>query len=205
MIARISHDLGIGHAPGIGHDFGMKESFTMRYVMIMLIVALAAPVAAIGQTVGPCAGALSAEQIHNCLSAPVVTRGIKRRGISVEGEQTPDQGNSVDLTVNFEFNSAKLTNDGMISLDALGKAIATPDLRNLRYRIAGHTDAVGSDAYNLKLSQVRAAAVLAYLEQNYQLDGRNFEVVGYGKTQLYDPNDPTAAINRRVQVTKLSN
>ena len=66
---------------------------------------------------------MSAEQIHNCLSAPVVTRGIKRRGISVEGEQPQAQENSVDLMVNFEFNSAKLTNDGMISLDALGKAL----------------------------------------------------------------------------------
>jgi outer membrane protein OmpA-like peptidoglycan-associated protein len=158
-----------------------------------------------------CAGALTAEQIRACLAAPsatppLVTRGISShgRGISISGQQEPAHGNSVDLTVNFEFDSAKLSNDGMISLDALGKAISDPDLKNERFRIAGHTDAVGSDSYNQKLSEARAIVVRGYLAQNYQLNPNNFDVVGYGKSQLYDPNDPTAAINRRVQVTKLA-
>ena len=92
----------------------------------------------------------------------------------------------------------------MISLDALGKALSDPSLVNERFRIAGHTDAVGSDDYNQKLSEARAESVRTYLAGHYRLDSGNFEVIGYGKTQLYDPGDPTAAINRRVQVTKLS-
>jgi outer membrane protein OmpA-like peptidoglycan-associated protein len=121
----------------------------------------------------------------------------------VEGEAAAPRENSVDLIVNFEFNSARLSNDGMISLDALGKALSDPTLRNEHYRIAGHTDSVGSDDYNQKLSESRALAVRSYLARIHQLDPANFEVVGFGKTQLYEPNDPTAAINRRVQVTKL--
>jgi len=178
----------------------------MRYLLIFPLLAavlLPGPVRAADDK---CAGALTAEQIRDCLAKPLVTRGISRRtrGISIQGDQPPAEENTVNLTVNFEFNSAKLTNDGMISLDALGKALSDPELKNDRFRIAGHTDAVGSDSYNQKLSEARAIAVRAYLAQAHQLDANNFEVIGYGKTQLYDPNDPTAAINRRVQITKLT-
>jgi outer membrane protein OmpA-like peptidoglycan-associated protein len=182
----------------------MKEPYIVRYFICLMALASLQPGTA--RAADSCVGALTAEQIRTCLSAPLVTRGISRhsRGITIEGQQTPAQENSVDLTVNFEFNSAQLSNDGMISLDALGAALSDPDLKNERFRIAGHTDAVGSDAYNQKLSEARALAVRTYLAQNHQLDPNNFEVVGFGKTQLYDPNDPTAAINRRVQVTKLA-
>ena len=177
----------------------------MRYRLAAVILSILLP--GMARAADSCAGALTAEQIRTCLATPaqprMLTRGIKR-GITVEGEQAPAQESSVNLTVNFEFNSAQLSNDGMISLDALGKALSDPTLRNERYRIAGHTDAVGSDNYNQKLSEARAIAVRSYLAQNHHLDPDNFEVVGYGKTQLYDPNDPTAAINRRVQITKLA-
>jgi outer membrane protein OmpA-like peptidoglycan-associated protein len=175
----------------------------MRYRLILVALSALLPGAS---WAADCAGALTAEQIRSCLSNPMLTRGISRhtRGIAIEGQQAPAQENSVDLTVNFEFNSARLSNDGMISLDALGVALADPALRNERFRIAGHTDAVGSDSYNQKLSEARATTVRTYLAQNHGLEPNNFEVVGYGKSQLYDANDPTAAINRRVQVTKLS-
>jgi outer membrane protein OmpA-like peptidoglycan-associated protein len=174
----------------------------MRFYLVLLTVTALLPGPA--RAADRCAGALTAEQIRACLTAPPLTRGIRRsRGITVEGQQAP-QENSVDLTVNFEFNSAKLSNDGMISLDALGKALSDPELRGEHFRIAGHTDAVGSDSYNQRLSEARAMTVRTYLEQNHRLDPNNFDVVGYGKSQLYDANDPTAAINRRVQVTKLT-
>jgi outer membrane protein OmpA-like peptidoglycan-associated protein len=183
----------------------------MRYRLIAVLLSAFAPNAA--QAADQCAGVLTAEQIRGCLAAPpaaplaapVLTRGIRHgRGITVEGDQAPAQETSVDLTVNFEFNSARLSNDGMISLDALGKALTDPSLRDERFRIAGHTDGVGSDSYNQKLSEARASTVRGYLAQYHHLDPGNFEVVGYGKTKLYDPSDPAAAVNRRVQVTKLA-
>jgi len=175
----------------------------MRYRMAAMLLTALLP--GIAQAADPCAGALTAEQIRGCLATPPLTRGLRpSRGITVEGVQPKPQETSVNLTVNFEFNSARLSNDGMISLDALGKALTDPALHDEKFRIAGHTDAVGSDAYNQKLSEARAESVRSYLAQYHHLDPANFEVVGYGKTQLYDPNDPTAAINRRVQVTKLA-
>jgi outer membrane protein OmpA-like peptidoglycan-associated protein len=182
----------------------MMGMFTVRHRLILLLAAVLLPGQA--RAADQCAGALTAEQIHACLTTPRLTRGIVRstRGITIQGQQEPVRETSVDLTVNFEFNSARLSNDGIISLDALGKALSDPDLRSERFRIAGHTDAVGSDNYNQRLSEARALAVRTYLAQYHRLDPDNFDVVGFGKTQLYDPGDPTAAVNRRVQVTKLS-
>jgi outer membrane protein OmpA-like peptidoglycan-associated protein len=152
----------------------------------------------------PCIGSLSTEQILGCLAAPKKTRGFPRtRGVGVEGEQAPAD-TSVNLMVNFDFNSAELTNDGMIALQALGRALADPSLSGAKFLIAGHTDAVGSDAYNQTLSENRARAVVTYLVTQFQLDPSRFQATGYGKTQPYDANDTSAAINRRVQVTRLS-
>jgi outer membrane protein OmpA-like peptidoglycan-associated protein len=184
-----------------------RGSYIMRYPLIAVLLAVllaGSELAGPALAADPCAGALTAEQIHGCLAAPPLTRGLRpTRGITVEGDQPKAQETTVNLMVNFEFNSDRLSNDGMISLDALGKALSDPALRSERFRIAGHTDAVGSDGYNQRLSEARANAVRTYLARYHHLDSANFDVVGYGKTQLYDANDPTAAINRRVQVTKL--
>lgn len=170
--------------------------------LVLVAVALV-PMAA--NAADPCTGNLSPDQILGCLAPAPKTRGFpKSRGISVQGEQPAAAETTVNLMVNFDFNSARLTNDGMISLDALGKALIDPALRDAHFRIAGHTDAVGSDAANLRLSEQRAASVRAYLIGHFALDAGKFDVVGYGKSQLYDAADPDAAVNRRVQVTKLN-
>ncbi len=65
--------------------------------------------------------------------------------------------------------------------------------------VEGHTDAVGSDAYNLELSRSRARAVRDYLVQRHGIDGARLKTVGYGEARLVEAADPTAAVNRRVQ------
>jgi outer membrane protein OmpA-like peptidoglycan-associated protein len=69
--------------------------------------------------------------------------------------------------------------------------------------VAGHTDAVGSDPFNLDLSERRADTIKRYLVQNYGLNGSDLVTVGYGKTKLKDTANPTASINRRVQVVNM--
>src|SRR5262249_4948193 len=53
-------------------------------------------------------------------------------------------GPSINLTVNFETGSAKLTPDAMHTLDELGRALASQELATYRFRIEGHTDTVGT-------------------------------------------------------------
>lgn len=63
--------------------------------------------------------------------------------------------------------------------------------------IAGHTDAVGGDAFNQNLSERRAHAIKQYLTEKYGVAGSDLVTVGYGKSKLKDPSTPTAPVNRR--------
>ena len=67
----------------------------------------------------------------------------------------------------FENGSAELTPAAIAALDELGKALSSSTLSGFKFRIEGHTDTVGSKPYNVSLSERRAAAVSAYLEQKF--------------------------------------
>jgi outer membrane protein OmpA-like peptidoglycan-associated protein len=64
--------------------------------------------------------------------------------------------------------------------------------------IEGHTDATGSDSYNLRLSRLRAMAVAEYLVTRQDIDPERLRVAGKGRNEPLtdDPYDPR---NRRVQ------
>lgn len=133
-----------------------------------------------------------------------VTRSMSRaktRGISIEGELPPELDlPKVSLVINFEFDSARLTNDGMLTLHALAIALADPRLAGMTFQVAGHTDDVGSDAYNYALSQKRAQVVVTHLVSFYEVLAERLKPVGYGKSRLVVPHDPKDAANRRVEI-----
>ena len=112
---------------------------------------------------------------------------------------------SVNLTVDFASGSATLTPQARATLDQLGKALASKDLGRYRFRIEGHTDTVGSPSTNLSLSQQRADAVAAYLEQTYGISAARLRAVGKGEQGLLVPTPPQTpnAQNRRVEVINL--
>lgn len=111
---------------------------------------------------------------------------------------------SINIKVYFEFDSAILKPEAMDVLDNLGEALTSGELMDYRFELAGHTDAVGSDAYNLDLSDSRAKAVLDYLVTAFGIDVTRIDAVGYGESRLLDPMDPEGDVNRRVQVTRLT-
>lgn len=110
---------------------------------------------------------------------------------------------SINIKVYFEFDSAILKPEAMDVLDQLGEALSSAQLSNYRFEIAGHTDAVGSDAYNQTLSEHRAKAVLDYVVVAFGIDASRIETKGYGESRLLDPANPEGDVNRRVQVTRL--
>lgn len=71
-----------------------------------------------------------------------------------------------------------------------------------RIVVDGHTDNVGGDADNQRLSEARAQAVVAWLTQHGVAASR-LTAHGFGKTQPAYPNDTPAnrAKNRRIQIT----
>lgn len=171
-------------------------------VLLLLAISTSAPFAQDrpNPTVSEIVRALSVKP-----KRPVV-RGLgpQSRGISVEGgEPASPQAPSIDLQVNFEFDSSNLTNDARLTLKPLGEAMRTKDLANLRFRIIGHTDARGTAEYNMDLSKRRAEAVRSHLVQFQQIAADRLESEGKGKTELIDPAHPEAGINRRVQIITL--
>ena len=182
--------------------FTVAHGTWLRLVMTLLALAgFAAPAGAQDSRVP------SAEEIIRKLVQPKLSPDdLKSNAVQVEGRRQraePAPGPSIDLAVTFEYASAKLTPDARLVLDNLGQALADAALREARFRIAGHTDARGSDAYNLTLSRQRARSVADYLVREHRIDARRLSVEGYGRSQLFDPNDPASAVNRRVQITNL--
>jgi outer membrane protein OmpA-like peptidoglycan-associated protein len=133
-------------------------------------------------------------------------RAFKTRQITVE-ERTDvakliDESKypNVDVQILFAFDSAEILPEARPALDELGKALSDPKLASGTFLIAGHTDAKGSDAYNLGLSQRRAESVKAFLVGTYHVDGNRLSVIGFGEEQLKNKDDPLADENRRVQI-----
>jgi outer membrane protein OmpA-like peptidoglycan-associated protein len=111
---------------------------------------------------------------------------------------------SIDLEVNFDYNSDHIGSKASSQVTALGEALSSSELKGGTFILAGHTDAKGSDTYNQGLSERRAEAVKRFLSEKYGLDASNLVTVGYGKTQLKNPAGPFASENRRVQVINAS-
>ena len=122
------------------------------------------------------------------------TRGM--RNLTPEIREKP----SIDLVINFEFNSSKLLPDSRPLLDNLAKAMKNDQLSGLSFVVEGHTDLKGTPAYNLKLSDQRASSVVQYLSIK-GVEKNRLRALGKGSTELLIPDQPEAAENRRVKIS----
>ncbi|MCB1738330.1 MAG: OmpA family protein, partial [Gammaproteobacteria bacterium] len=103
--------------------------------------------------------------------------------------------------VNFLSNADTLTEESMVILDHIAEVlIANGDLT---VEVAGHTDSQGNDAYNLDLSQRRAASVRQYLIDK-GVPGTRLSSAGFGETQPVADNGTAEgrAQNRRVELRR---
>ncbi len=114
-------------------------------------------------------------------------------------------GNLAQLTlaIQFDFNSARIRPSSFRAIGLMADALYHPYLQGYCFLIVGHTDAVGSREYNLKLSQERADAIRAAMINPFAINPGRIEAVGLGEEQLLDRAHPTAAENRRVQLINI--
>jgi outer membrane protein OmpA-like peptidoglycan-associated protein len=174
---------------------------------------------------------VSADQILNALQPKPVTRGLsagsqadlsasakeihfvetlrnrKTRSLSLgEREEIAEIAATkpkIDLEIQFDYNSAEITQTSMPSVQALGKALSDAKLKGSTFVVAGHTDAIGSEGYNQDLSERRADTIKRYLAEKYGINGTDLVTVGYGESKPKDAKAPADPINRRVQVVNM--
>ena len=104
---------------------------------------------------------------------------------------------TIDQTIHFDFDKYNIRSDASNILNDVAKVMqANPQVHKIR--IESHTDAIGTDAYNMKLSQRRANATRDYLIK-LGVDPNRLEAVGYGKSRPVATNKTAAgrAMNRR--------
>ncbi|MGH1331453.1 MAG: OmpA family protein [Paracoccaceae bacterium] len=107
----------------------------------------------------------------------------------------------VPSTVNFAFNSAVLDASAQATLRNQAQWIR--QFPEVRFKVYGHTDLVGSNAYNKSLGMKRARAVVAYLSTQGISRSRLEAVVSFGETQPLVVTDAPEMRNRRT-VTEVS-
>ncbi|MDY7117257.1 OmpA family protein [Halomonas sp. SSL-5] len=149
--------------------------------------------AAIGGTAGATIGAML------CADAP---EPVAEPAPMPEPEPEPEpvfEPVTLSSDVTFAFDSAELRPGAASELNEVASTLNNNP--EVRVTIAGHTDAVGSNEYNLNLSQERADSVASYL-MSQGVAGNRMRTVGYGEERPVATNETDAgrAMNRRVEI-----
>lgn len=149
-------------------------------------------------------GGPSYSEEEKSLIKSIPTRGLKvnlkkQIGDIIDTRKPP----KLDIEIQFDFNSDTVRTASIPDLNALGTALIDPSLSQSRIILNGHTDAKGSNEYNLDLSERRAVAVREYLISHFPIDDNRLIAIGFGEERLRNTYDPEAAENRRVEIVNM--
>jgi outer membrane protein OmpA-like peptidoglycan-associated protein len=127
---------------------------------------------------------------------PAIARPVEKAALPDPAPDKTSVKDAVGFRINFDLNSSVVPPAYEIYVDRIGMLMQQEP--SLSLLIEGHTDALGSDRYNLELSERRAIAVARYLVVHHGIAPERLQVAGKGKSEplLSDPYDPR---NRRVQ------
>lgn len=162
----------------------------MKYLLFMALLCAQAG----AQTIRSATPQELAEQL-----APPATAATRSLGSTRNLAPAPRK---LDLMIHFEFNSATLQPASKPLVAALAEAMRSERVKDIRFRVEGHTDGVGKPEYNLALSDRRAQVVADYLA-GLGVAKERLVPQGKGDTELLLPDNPHALENRRVRITTL--
>lgn len=107
----------------------------------------------------------------------------------------------VTINILFKSGSTELADDFSVrQVQEAGQALSSDALAGYYFEIAGHTDNVGSEEKNLRLSQERAEAIKQFLINYYGISTERLFARGYGESipMATNDTDESRAKNRRV-------
>lgn len=178
--------------------------------------------ALIGAAIGAVAGLLSGDDATERRQRALIGAGVGgltgaaigsyqdkqeralRERMAGTGVEVVRDGDNITLdmpeAITFGFDSATLNRNAYGVLDRVAETLKEYDQTLIE--VAGHTDSVGSEAYNQKLSERRAQAVADYLISR-GVSGTRLMVIGAGESHPVASNETEAgrAENRRVELT----
>lgn len=105
----------------------------------------------------------------------------------------------IALPIQFAYNSAEIKRGAQPFLDEVGRMLNLAELKGERIVIEGHTDASGSEYYNVALSWQRAKAVQTYLVSAYAIAPGTLTIKGIGEAEPLSGYNPYDGLNRRVE------
>ncbi|MFO1426531.1 MAG: OmpA family protein [Steroidobacteraceae bacterium] len=135
-------------------------------------------------------------------AAPAQGAAASPAGDAAHEAESAAAPSRVALDIPFEINSSALRPAAAAQLEQLAAALRSDSLAPYRFMIAGHTDASGDANYNRRLSGRRADTVRRRLI-DAGVPAARLEARGFGEDELLDPEHPTAAANRRVEIRNL--
>lgn len=119
-------------------------------------------------------------------------------GTAQECDKTAPKPSGLDMLINFDLDSANLTEQARENLDEFAKALNNSQLSSARFVVEGYTDGRGTETYNLGLSERRADAVTKFLyERGIAQDKVTAVGMGEANPRVPDLMDP---VNRRVEM-----
>jgi outer membrane protein OmpA-like peptidoglycan-associated protein len=153
-----------------------------------------------GATISTTATATASESSGETVTAAAATASGDPFKPLVYGEFKPEM--QVNLHIEFGFDSAALASSQKPKLQKMCIVLQNAPIHKIR--IVGHTDASGSDAYNEKLSVLRAREVARHLVDGCGISAARLETIGLGERFPFNKENPKADENRRVEFQALS-
>lgn len=134
--------------------------------------------------------------------ATATAAAVPTEAVTPAADETEDL--SIAFRAEFEFDSYRLTPDAMAIIDRVATVLKHDLMKDKTIEIQGHADATGTEAYNEALSEKRAYAVKEYLMNRHEIDSSRLKFVGKGESEPYDPSNPEAGVNRRVEFKNIA-
>ncbi|MDT4855034.1 Outer membrane porin F [compost metagenome] len=133
------------------------------------------------------------DNLDNCPNTPANVT-VDATGCPIAAEAV-----RVELDVKFDFDNSSVKESSYGDIKSLADFMK--EYPSSSTVVEGHTDSVGTDAYNQRLSEKRANAVREVLVYRFGVDGNRVSAVGYGESRPVSSNATAEgrSLNRRVE------